>query len=309
MSAKHTVRLLIPFCDKILYMNMSIQGTFIKFSEEHLNSDGDTSSSIKSESGNPVTQSEDLPSNRCTETTDRNENEQAEKSKVDKIENQVKDTKAKEDNNAEGLESEGRGGERKEGGENGNRKRKKEEEDKGGGSKSKEIKKESGKDTDEKVDIKDKDHEKTRESIGEKKETMGGRNEKECTKDDGLGGGTEKYDKASEKDRKCDGDGNNTEKNKEKKDEVERKKRDLENGKLEDGDCQQEEGQGIDSDQLLRSSAEEASSTKDMVVSQEHTSQNQNPGQKAQTSDVTGKHSGSSKENQTKKVSYDFSLF
>lgn len=291
-------------------MNMSIQGTFFKFSGEHLNSDGDTSSSIKSESGNPVTQSEDLPSNRCTETTDRNENEQAEKVKVDKIENQVKDDKVKEDNNAEVLESEGRGGERKEGGENGNRKRKKEEEDKGGGSKSKEIKKESGKDTDEKVDIKDKDHEKTRESIGEKKETMGGRNEKEGTKDDGLGGGTEKYDKASEKDRKCNGDGNNAEKNNEKKDdEVERKKRDLENGKLEDGDCQQEEGQGIDSDQLLRSSAEGASSTKDMVVSQEYTVQNQNPGQKAQTSDVTGKHSGSSKENQTKKVSYDYSLF
>lgn len=248
-----------------------------------------------------MTQSEDLPSNRCTETTDRNEN--------DKIENHVKDDKVK-DNNAEGLESEGRGGERKEGGENGNRKRKKEEEDKGGGSKNKEIKKESGKDTDEKVDIKDKEHEKTREIIGEKKETVVGRNEKEGTKDDGLGGGTEQYAKASEKDRKRDGDGNNTEKNKEKKDdEVERKKRDLENGKLEDGDCQQKEGQGIDSDPLLRSSAEEASSTKDMVVSQEHTSPNQNPGQKAQTSDVTGKHSGSSKENQTKKVSYDFSLF
>lgn len=149
----------------------------------------------------------------------------------------MKDIKVKEDNNVEGLESEGRGGERKEGGENGNRKCKKEEEDKGGGLKSKEIKKESGKDIDEKVDIKDKDYEKMRESIGEKKEIMGGRNEKECIKDDGLGGGIEKYDKVSEKDRKCDGDGNNIEKNKEKKDEVERKKRDLENGKLEDGDC------------------------------------------------------------------------
>lgn len=103
----------------------------------------------------------------------------------------MKDIKVKEDNNVEGLESEGRGGERKEGGENGNRKRKKEEEDKGGGLKSKEIKKESGKDIDEKVDIKDKEYEKTREIIGEKKEIMGGRNEKEGIKDDGLGGGIE----------------------------------------------------------------------------------------------------------------------
>lgn len=277
------------------------------FSDEHLNNDGDTSSSIKTESGNPVTQSEDHPPNRCTETTDRKENEQAEKNKVDKMENQVKDDKVKK-NYAEGLESGGRGEKRQGKGENGNRKRKKEEEDKGGGLKSKEVKKESGKDADEKVDMKDKDQEKTRESIGQENEKKGGRNEKEDKKDDGLGGGTAKDDKASEKDNKGNGDGYKAEKDKEKEDDkVERKKRDLKNGKIRDEDGQKEERQGIESDPLLRSPVEGASST-NVVVSQEYTAKNQQPGQSAHTSDVTGKLPGSSKENQTKKVSYNLSL-
>lgn len=266
------------------------------FSDEHLNNDGDTSSSIKTESGNP--------SNRCTET-DRKENEQAEKNKVDKMENQVKDDKVKK-NYAEGLESGGRGEKRQGKGENGNRKRKKEEEDKGGGLKSKEVKKESGKDADEKVDMKDKDQEKTRESIGQENEKKGGRNEKEDKKDDGLGGGTAKDDKASEKDNKGNGDGYKAEKDKEKEDDkVERKKRDLKNGKIRDEDGQKEERQGIESDPLLRSPVEGASST-NVVASQEYTAKNQQ--QSAHTSDVTGKLPGSSKENQTKKVSYNLSL-
>lgn len=272
--------------------NMTFQGTIGEISEEHLNSNENTVTNVRTESGNPVAQSEVHPPNRCTETTDREENEN---NVVDGRESQEREDKVKEeDNSAGGLEFRG---------ENGNRKRKKEEEDEGGGSKSKEIKKESGKDADEKVDIKDEDQEKTRESIGQEEETKGGRNEKEDGEDDGQRGGTEKDDKASEKDRKSD---DKAEKDKEKKkDEAERKKRDLGNG-----DVKEEEGEDIQPDPLLRSCAEEESSTNDMVVvSQESTVQNQQTVQNAHTSDLTGQLPGSSKKNQPKEVSYKYSLF
>lgn len=280
--------------------NMTIQGTIGEISEEHLNSNENTVTNIRTESGNPVAQSEDHPPNRCTETTEREENES---NVVDGRESQEREDKVKEDNYAGGLEIGGGRGEKEERGENGNRKQKKEEEDEGGGSKSKKIKKESGKDADDKVDIKDEDQEKTRESIGQEEETKGGRNEKEGGEDDGQRGRTEIDDKASEKDRNSD---DKAEKDKEKKkDEAERKKRDLGNG-----DVKEEEGEDIQPGPLLRSCAEEESSTNDMVaVSQESTVQNQQTGQNAHTSDLTGQLPGSSKKNQPKEVSYKYSLF
>lgn len=121
--------------------------TQAKFSDVLLNSNENTSTSIRTESGKPVAQSKDLQQNEGTGTTDR-EKEKAE------TKNLGAEGGKEEENNAEGLKNE-EDEVKEERGENGNRKRKKEEEDEGGGSRGKDTKTETVMGTYEKKDMED----------------------------------------------------------------------------------------------------------------------------------------------------------
>lgn len=126
---------------------MTIQETEAKFPDKHLDSNGETSTSVnRTDLGNPVAQNDGYSPNIGTEKTDRGE-----KDKTDNGNNR-EDVEVKDKNSVEDLGKEGGGGVRDERKDNGNRKRKKEEEDEGGGLRSKEVRKENVADTEEKED-------------------------------------------------------------------------------------------------------------------------------------------------------------
>lgn len=239
-----------------VYIDENISETQAKFSDVPLDSNENTSTSIRTESGNPVAQSEDLQQNGGRGTTDRGK-EKAETNSLGV------DGGKKEESNAEGLKSGGVGVE-EERGETGNRKRKKEEEDEGGGSRDKDNKTESVMGTYEKKDMEDGE-ERKRKDNREKEDVEGGRNEEDGGKNNSKKEGTveKKGDQRNEKDRKSEEYENRVKTKKGKEDGVpgRERKTDLGTEKKRNGEGEKDERGGASSDPLNRSSAEGATST------------------------------------------------
>lgn len=234
--------------------------TQAKFSDVPLDSNTNTSTSIRTESGNPVAQSEDLQQNGGRGTTDRGK-EKAETNSLGV------DGGKKEENNAEVLKS---GGDEvnEESGENGNGKRKKEEEDEGGGSRDKDTKTESVVDTYEKRDIEDGEERKSND-IREKEDVEGGRNEEKGRKNNSKKEGTveKQGDQRNENDRESEDDENRVETKQEKEDGVHGRERktDLGTEITRNGEGEKGEGGGDSSNQLNRFTAEGATSTTEKI--------------------------------------------
>lgn len=240
--------------------NENISETQAKFSDVPLDSNTNTSTSIRTESGNPVAQSEDLQQNGGRGTTDRGK-EKAETNSLGV------DGGKKEENNAEVLKS---GGDEvnEESGENGNGKRKKEEEDEGGGSRDKDTKTESVVDTYEKRDIEDGEERKSND-IREKEDVEGGRNEEKGRKNNSKKEGTveKQGDQRNENDRESEDDENRVETKQEKEDGVHGRERktDLGTEITRNGEGEKGEGGGDSSNQLNRFTAEGATSTTEKI--------------------------------------------
>lgn len=240
--------------------NENISETQAKFSDVPLDSNTNASTSIRTESGNPVAQSEDLQQNGGRGTTDRGK-EKAETNSLGV------DGGKKEENNAEVLKS---GGDEvnEESGENGNGKRKKEEEDEGGGSRDKDTKTESVVDTYEKKDIEDGEERKSND-IREKKDVEGGRNEEKGRKNNSKKEGTveKQGDQRNENDRESEDDENRVETKQEKEDGVHGRERkaDLGTEITRNGEGEKGEGGGDSSNQLNRFTAEGATSTTEKI--------------------------------------------
>lgn len=240
--------------------NENISETKAKFSDVPLDSNTNASTSIRTESGNPVAQSEDLQQNGGRGTTDRGK-EKAETNSLGV------DGGKKEENNAEVLKS---GGDEvnEESGENGNGKRKKEEEDEGGGSRDKDTKTESVVDTYEKKDIEDGEERKSND-IREKEDVEGGRNEEKGRKNNSKKEGTveKQGDQRNENDRESEDDENRVETKQEKEDGVHGRERkaDLGTEITRNGEGEKGEGGGDSSNQLNRFTAEGATSTTEKI--------------------------------------------
>lgn len=278
---------------------MTIQETQTKLPDKHLDSNGETSTSVRTDLGNPVAQNEGYSPNVDTETTDRGEKDKNDNGKT------TKDDGVNDKDSVEDLRREGGEGVRDERRDDGNRKRKKEEEDEGGGLRSKEIRKENVDDTEKKGDMEDGEEGK-REDTGHK-EKIKERKTEEGGKENGSRGetGQEKEDQRSVRVGKGDGDGNRTE----KEDNVAgREKQEVGNGKNKGED---EEGRSR-SDPLLRSSANGSTSTSDPLVAiPKNTVQedkNQKNEENASTSQKTGQHIDDSTAKKTKEVKFLFLL-
>lgn len=252
---------------------LTIQETQTKLPDKHLDSNGETSTSIRTDLGNPLAQNEGHSPNVDTETTERGEKDQNDNGKT------TEDGGVKEKDSVEDLRKEGGEGVRDERRDDGNRKRKKEEEDEGGGLRSKEIRKENVDDTEEKRDMKDGE-ECNRENTGHD-EKIKERKTEEDGEENGSRGetGQEMEDQRSVREEKGDG---------ENRDEGE-----------------DEEGKSR-SDPLLRSSASGSTSTSDPLVAiPKNTVQedkNQKNGENAPTSQKTGQHTDDSTAKKTNEV-------
>lgn len=274
---------------------LTIQETQTKLLDKHLDSNGETSTSNRTDLGNPLAQNDGHSPNVDTETTERGEKDQNDNGKT------TEDGGVKEKDSVEDLRKEGGEGVRDERRDDGNRKRKKEEEDEGGGLRSKGIRKENVDDTEEKRDMKDGE-ECNRENTGHD-EKIKERKTEEGGEENGSRGetGQEMEDQRSLREGKGDGNGNRTE----KEDNVAgREKQEVKNGENRD-EGEDEEGKSR-SDPLLRSSANGSTSTSDPLVAipkntvQEH--KNQKNEENAPTLQKTGQHTDDSTAKKTNEV-------
>uniref|UniRef100_K1RKF6 Uncharacterized protein n=1 Tax=Magallana gigas TaxID=29159 RepID=K1RKF6_MAGGI len=243
--------------------------------DKHLDSNGETSTSIRTDLGNPLAQNDSHSPNVDTETTERGEKDQNDTGKT------TEDGGVKGKDSVEDLRKEGGEGVRDERRDDGNRKRKKEEEDEGGGLRSKEIRKENVDDTEEKRDMKD----------GEERKEDGSRGDP----------GQEIEEQITDRVRTGDGVGNQAG----KEDGVAgREKREVGNEKNRD-EGEDEEGRPR-SDPLLISSANGSTSTSDPLVAiPKNTVQkdkNQKNEQNTPTSSKTGQHTDDSTANKKKET-------
>lgn len=254
---------------------LTIQET--QLPDKHLDSNGETSTSIRTDLGNPLAQNDSHSPNVDTETTERGEKDQNDTGKT------TEDGGVKGKDSVEDLRKEGGEGVRDERRDDGNRKRKKEEEDEGGGLRSKEIRKENVDDTEEKRDMKD----------GEERKEDGSRGDP----------GQEIEEQITDRVRTGDGVGNQAG----KEDGVAgREKREVGNEKNRD-EGEDEEGRPR-SDPLLISSANGSTSTSDPLVAiPKNTVQkdkNQKNEQNTPTSSKTGQHTDDSTANKKKEVHF-----